>query len=95
MASPANTKLGLRMTTLHEEPTKSLPRKHSFDLLTDDTIEEQTEEGQNGKSEVHVSSKQILNEKQKFDCLEFTVYTEEEEYFKKNSPNFTHFGLSH
>lgn len=55
MASPANTKLGLRMTTLHEEPTKSLPRKHSFDLLTDDTIEEQTEEGQNGKTEIHVS----------------------------------------
>lgn len=55
MASPANTKLGLRMTTLHEEPSKSLPRKHSFDLLTDDTIEEQTEEGRNGKTEVHVS----------------------------------------
>ncbi|XP_018578799.1 kinesin-like protein KIF13B isoform X2 [Anoplophora glabripennis] len=57
MASPANTKLGLRMTTLHEEPTKSLPRKHSFDLLTDDTIQEQTEEGQNGKTEVHYIQK--------------------------------------
>ncbi|KAG5875309.1 hypothetical protein JTB14_022220 [Gonioctena quinquepunctata] len=53
MPSPANTKLNLRMTTLHEEPTKALPRKHSFDLLMDDTIEEHTEEGTNGKTEVH------------------------------------------
>ncbi|XP_028137555.2 kinesin-like protein KIF13A isoform X1 [Diabrotica virgifera virgifera] len=53
MVSPANTKLGLRMTTLHEEPTKALPRKHSFDLLMDDPIEEQSEEGLNGKSEIH------------------------------------------
>ncbi|XP_057661777.1 kinesin-like protein KIF13B isoform X4 [Diorhabda carinulata] len=53
MVSPANTKLGLRMTTLHEEPTKSLPRKHSFDLLMDDPIEEQGEEGINGKTEIH------------------------------------------
>nr|XP_023016379.1 kinesin-like protein KIF13B isoform X2 [Leptinotarsa decemlineata] len=57
MPSPANTKLGLRMTTLHEEPTKALPRKHSFDLLMDDTIEEQTEEGTNGKTEVHYIQK--------------------------------------
>lgn len=44
MASPANAKLGLRMTTLHEEPIKPLPRKHSFDLLMDDPIEEQVGE---------------------------------------------------
>ncbi|KAJ8950328.1 hypothetical protein NQ318_021188 [Aromia moschata] len=59
IASPANTKLGLRMTTLHEEPIKSLPRKHSFDLLTDDTIEEQIEEGQNGKADIHFQ-KQLM-----------------------------------
>ncbi|XP_050313761.1 kinesin-like protein KIF13A isoform X2 [Anthonomus grandis grandis] len=41
MTSPANAKLGLRMTTLHEEPLKSLPRKHSFDFLTDEPIEEE------------------------------------------------------
>ncbi|KAJ8964376.1 hypothetical protein NQ317_003093 [Molorchus minor] len=53
IASPANTKLGLRMTTLHEEPIKSLPRKHSFDLLTDETIEEQCEDGHNGQTDIH------------------------------------------
>lgn len=53
IVSPANTKLGLRMTTLHEEPTKSLPRKHSFDLLMDDPIDEQGEEGINGRTEIH------------------------------------------
>ncbi|CAH1153752.1 unnamed protein product [Phaedon cochleariae] len=53
MASPANTKLSLRMTTLHEEPTKTMPRKHSFDILMDDPIEEQNEEGANGQTEVH------------------------------------------
>lgn len=52
MVSPANAKLGLRMTTLHEEPTKALPRKHSFDLLMDDPIEEQ-DEGYTGKIETH------------------------------------------
>ncbi|CAG9855403.1 unnamed protein product [Phyllotreta striolata] len=52
MVSPANAKLGLRMTTLHEEPTKMLPRKHSFDLLMDDPIEEQ-DEGYTGKPESH------------------------------------------
>ncbi|ENN74255.1 hypothetical protein YQE_09227, partial [Dendroctonus ponderosae] len=45
MVSPANTKMGLRMTTLHEEPLKSLPRKHSFDFLTDEPIAEQCEDG--------------------------------------------------
>ncbi|XP_030756486.1 kinesin-like protein KIF13A isoform X3 [Sitophilus oryzae] len=45
LSSPANTKLGLRMTTLHEEPVKPLPRKHSLDFLTDEPIEEQCEEG--------------------------------------------------
>lgn len=44
MVSPANAKLGLRMTTLHEEPTKPLPRKHSFDFCIDDPIEEQVGE---------------------------------------------------
>lgn len=44
LTSPANAKLGLRMTTLHEEPIKSFPRKHSFDLLMDDPIEEQVGE---------------------------------------------------
>ncbi|XP_060516380.1 kinesin-like protein KIF13A isoform X2 [Cylas formicarius] len=53
ITSPANTKLGLRMTTLHEEPIKMLPRKHSFDFLTDDTIEEQTEDGINDKTSFH------------------------------------------
>lgn len=56
MASPANVKLGLRMTTLHEEPIKSLPRKHSFDLLMDDPIEEQIgESNEDDKVEQTVS----------------------------------------
>ena len=42
------------MTTLHEEQP-SLPRKHSLDILSDDTIEEQCEEGQDEKKEVTVS----------------------------------------
>jgi kinesin family protein 13 len=51
ITSPANTKLGLRMTTLHEEqPT--LPRKHSLDILSDNTIEEQCEDGQDEKQTV-------------------------------------------
>ncbi|VEN60126.1 unnamed protein product, partial [Callosobruchus maculatus] len=41
------------MTTLHEEPLKPLPRKHSFDLLMDEAIEEQTEENVNEKSDIH------------------------------------------
>ncbi|XP_076261045.1 kinesin heavy chain 73 isoform X3 [Rhynchophorus ferrugineus] len=45
LSSPANSKLGLRMTTLHEEPVKTLPRKHSLDYLTDEPIEEQSEDG--------------------------------------------------
>ncbi|KAL1492379.1 hypothetical protein ABEB36_010633 [Hypothenemus hampei] len=45
MTSPANAKMSLRMTTLHEEPLKTLPRKHSFDYLTDEPIEEQCEDG--------------------------------------------------
>jgi kinesin family protein 13 len=39
------------MTTLHEEqPT--LPRKHSLDILSDNTIEEQCEDGQDEKQTV-------------------------------------------
>lgn len=57
MVSPANAKLGLRMTTLHEEPIKSLPRKHSLDLLMDDAIEEQVgESNEDEKVESTVSS---------------------------------------
>jgi hypothetical protein len=42
------------MTTLHEEqPT--LPRKHSLDILSDNTIEEQCEDGQDEKQTVTVS----------------------------------------
>ncbi|XP_044257426.1 kinesin-like protein KIF13A isoform X2 [Tribolium madens] len=51
ITSPANTKLGLRMTTLHEEQP-ALPRKHSLDILSDDTIEEQCEDGHDEKQEV-------------------------------------------
>ncbi|XP_066259078.1 kinesin-like protein KIF13A isoform X2 [Euwallacea similis] len=50
MTSPASAKLGLRMRTLHEEPLKSLPRKHSFDFLTDEPIEEQCEDGLDEKT---------------------------------------------
>ncbi|CAH1979369.1 unnamed protein product [Acanthoscelides obtectus] len=53
VSSPASQKLGLRMTTLHEEPLKPLPRKHSFDLLMDEAIEEQTEENANEKLDMH------------------------------------------
>lgn len=53
ISSPANTKMGLRMTTLHEEPIKSLPRKHSFDFLSDEPIEEQSEDGLNEKVNHH------------------------------------------
>ncbi|CAG9759456.1 unnamed protein product [Ceutorhynchus assimilis] len=48
ITSPANAKIGLRMTTLHEEPSKTLPRKHSFDFL-DELIEEQGEDGLDDK----------------------------------------------
>ncbi|KAJ3639965.1 hypothetical protein Zmor_003291 [Zophobas morio] len=60
LTSPANTKLGLRMTTLHEEQP-SLPRKHSLDILNDDTIEEQCEEGQDEKKEVTYTIKSRSN----------------------------------
>lgn len=53
MGSPANTKLGLRMTTLHEEQLP-LPRKHSLDLLSDDTIEEQNEDSIEEKPDIQV-----------------------------------------
>lgn len=60
IASPANAKLGLRMTTLHEEPIKSLPRKHSFDLLMDDPIEEHVgESNEDEKVEPTVISNNI------------------------------------
>lgn len=39
LTSPANPKMGLRMTTLHEE-TAPLPRKHSLDLIRDEDIED-------------------------------------------------------
>lgn len=39
MTSPANPKMGLRMTTLHEEQVP-LPRKHSLELITDEHGEE-------------------------------------------------------
>lgn len=51
MVSPAQSKLGSRMTTLHEEQLP-LPRKHSLDLLSDDTIEEQNEDGCEDKPSV-------------------------------------------
>lgn len=49
-------KMGLRMTTLHEEPLKALPRKHSFDFLTDEPIAEQCEDGLDEKSNNQVNS---------------------------------------
>lgn len=66
MTSPASAKLNLRMRTLHEEPLKTLPRKHSFDFLTDEPIEEQCEEGLDDKTNNQVESyiclqKWILN----------------------------------
>lgn len=56
MTSPASAKLNLRMRTLHEEPLKTLPRKHSFDFLTDEPIEEQCEEGLDDKTNNQVES---------------------------------------
>lgn len=44
------------MTTLHEEQT-TLPRKHSLDLLSNHTIEEQCEDGQEQKQEVTINIK--------------------------------------
>lgn len=44
------------MTTLHEEQTV-LPRKHSLDLLSHHTIEEQCEDGQEQKQEMAINSK--------------------------------------
>lgn len=56
MVSPANAKLGQRMTTLHEEQFP-LPRKHSLDLLSDDTIEEQNEDSIEEKpSDINVNT---------------------------------------
>ena len=43
MISPANQKVGLRMSTLHEEQIP-LPRKHSLDLITDENPEEMNED---------------------------------------------------
>lgn len=40
MTSPANQKLGLRMTTLHEEQLP-LARKHSLDFIADESNEEE------------------------------------------------------
>ncbi|KAF5271787.1 hypothetical protein FQR65_LT17583 [Abscondita terminalis] len=42
MISPGNPKLGLRMTTLHEEQSP-LPRKHSLELINDESNEEKYE----------------------------------------------------
>lgn len=55
MISPANPKLGLRMTTLHEEQMP-LVRKHSLDLITDEIMEdEKSEEFQDEKVDFPVS----------------------------------------
>ncbi|KAK9723131.1 CAP-Gly domain [Popillia japonica] len=43
IVSPANQKLGMRMTTLHEEQVP-LPRKHSLDLITDESLQEEKSE---------------------------------------------------
>lgn len=40
VTSPANQKLGLRMTTLHEEQLP-LARKHSLDFISDETGEDE------------------------------------------------------
>ncbi|XP_071054782.1 kinesin-like protein KIF13A isoform X3 [Onthophagus taurus] len=45
MVSPANQKIGLRMTTLHEEQVP-LPRKHSLDLIADESSETEDNESQ-------------------------------------------------
>lgn len=52
LTSPANAKLGLRMTTLHEEQLP-LARKHSLDLIADECAEDEKDESsaaQEGKS---------------------------------------------
>lgn len=43
LTSPANAKLGLRMTTLHEEQMP-LARKHSLDLIDDESTEDEKDE---------------------------------------------------
>lgn len=40
VTSPANQKLGLRMTTLHEEQLP-LARKHSLDFINDENVEDE------------------------------------------------------
>lgn len=43
LTSPANAKLGLRMTTLHEEQMP-LARKHSLDLIADESTEDEKDD---------------------------------------------------
>lgn len=43
ITSPANAKLGHRMTTLHEEQLP-LARKHSLDLIADDSNEDEKDD---------------------------------------------------
>ncbi|KAK5639247.1 hypothetical protein RI129_011739 [Pyrocoelia pectoralis] len=60
MTSPANPKLGLRMTTLHEEQLP-LPRKHSLELITDESCEEKYDYIEDGKTRYMGSNKSVSN----------------------------------
>lgn len=62
MTSPANPKLGLRMTTLHEEQVP-LPRKHSLELVNDHDSEdtyENPDENKSGFTVIHIQKSFIL-----------------------------------
>ncbi|KAF5284466.1 hypothetical protein FQA39_LY17041 [Lamprigera yunnana] len=59
MTSPGNPKLGLRMTTLHEEQLP-LPRKHSLELINNECCEEKYEY-ETGKSKYGNSNRTMLN----------------------------------
>ncbi|KAK4871535.1 hypothetical protein RN001_015659 [Aquatica leii] len=59
MISPGNPKLGLRMTTLHEEQSP-LPRKHSLELINDESAEEKYDY-EEGKSKHTNSNRSMLN----------------------------------
>ncbi|XP_031336617.1 kinesin-like protein KIF13B isoform X5 [Photinus pyralis] len=60
MTSPANPKLGLRMTTLHEEQLP-LPRKHSLELITDESCEEKYNYIEDGNTRYMGSNKSVSN----------------------------------
>lgn len=70
VTSPANQKLGLRMTTLHEEQLP-LGRKHSLDFISDETAEDDDEMKDGDEDRISEYVRIII---QLFNCLFTVVY---------------------